>query len=154
MVLAVYRVGGAWGGCAWCVFPASGAAEIIGVGRALFPPLGLLLLSASSALRVPPGRRRPVAPAPSCPVFVLRVWSFLRAMYLGVELPPVGAPHTILLCVVICACAPYTGLVSGIPLALGFGVSWILLARCSSLHKLRSLSSASGSHVEELRHIG
>ena len=117
-------------------------------------PLGLLLPTSCSALRVPPRRRCPRDLAPSCFVFVLRVWSFLRAMYLGVEVSPVRAPHTILLPVVTCACAPYTGLVSGITLALGFGVSWILLARCSSLHELRSLSSVSGSHVEELRHIG
>ena len=87
-------------------------------------PLGLLLLSACSALWVPPGRRRPGAPAPSCPVFVSRVWSFLCTMYLGVEVPPVRAPHTTLLRVVTCACAAYTALVRGIPLALGFGVSW------------------------------
>ena len=53
-------------------------------------PLGLLLM-ACSALRVPSGCRRPGAPAPSCPVFVLRVWSFLRAMYVGVEATPVRA---------------------------------------------------------------
>ena len=56
--------------------------------------------------------------------------------------------------VVTCVCAPYTGLVGGIPLALGVGVSWILFARCSARHKWRSLSSVSSSHVEELRHIG
>ena len=47
--------------------------------------------------------------------------------------------HLILLRVVACACGSYMGLVSGIPLALGVSVSWILLARCSALHKLRSL---------------
>ena len=116
-------------------------------------PLGLLLM-ACSALRVPPGHRRPRAPAPLCPVVVLRVWSFLRATYVGVEAPPVRAPHTIPLRVVTCVCAPYTGLVAGIPLALGVGVSWILFARCSARHKWRSLSLVSSSHVEELRHIG
>ena len=40
---------------------------------------------------------------------------------LGVHLIP---------CAVTCACAPYTGLAGSIPLALGFGVSWVLLARC------------------------
>ena len=116
-------------------------------------PLGLLLM-ACSALRVPPGRRRPGAPAPSCPVFVLRVWSFLRATYVGVEAPPVRAPHTIPLRVVTCVCATYTGLVGGIPLALCVGVSWILFARCIARHKWPSLSSVSSSHVEQLRHIG
>ena len=116
-------------------------------------PLGLLLM-ACSALRVPPALRRPGAPAPSCPVFVLCVWSFLRATYVGVEAPPVCAPHTISLRVVTCVCAPYTGWVGGIPLALGVGVSWILFARCSARHKWRSLSSVSSSHVQELRHIG
>ena len=57
-------------------------------------PLGLLLLSDCSALQVPPGGSRPGAPAPSCPVFVLLAWSFLRAMYLGLEVPPMRAPHT------------------------------------------------------------
>ena len=116
-------------------------------------PLGLLLM-ACLALRVTPGRPRPGAPAPSCPVFVLRVWSFLSATYVGVEAPPVRAPHTIPLRVVICVGVPYTGLVGGIPLALCLCVSWILFARCNARHKWRSLSSVSSSHVEERRHIG
>ena len=33
LVRAVYHLGGAWGERAWCVFPASGAAEVIGVGQ-------------------------------------------------------------------------------------------------------------------------
>ena len=59
----------------------------------------------------------------------------------------------LILRVVTCACAAYTVLAGGIPLALGFGVSWVLLARCSPLHKLRSLCQASEpvsvSHVGE-----
>ena len=51
------------------------------------------------------------------------------------------------------ACVHLTGLVGGIPLALGVGVSGILFACCIAQHKLRSLSSVSGSHVEVLRHI-
>ena len=46
----------------------------------------------------------------------------------------------------------------GHPLALGFGVSWVLLIRCSPLHKVRALCPASEpvsvSHVGKLRHIG
>ena len=57
-------------------------------------------------------------------------------------------------CVLSHACVHHTGLVGGIPLALGVGVSWILFARCIARHKWRALSSVSSSHVEELRHIG
>ena len=57
-------------------------------------------------------------------------------------------------CVLSHACVHHTGLVGGIPLALGVGVSSILFARCSGRHKWRSFSSVSSSHVEELRHIG
>ena len=46
-----------------------------------------------------------------------------------------------------------TGLVGGIPLALGVGVSGILFACCFARYKWRSLSSVSSSHVEVLRHI-
>ena len=62
----------------------------------------------------------------------------------------------LILRVVTCACVPHTGLAGGIPLALGFGVSWVLPVHCSPLHKLRSLFQASElvSHVEELRHTG
>ena len=150
----MYRVGGAWGGV--CLVRAPGfRGHPDNRGRlGVVSPLGLLLISACSALRVPPWRRRSVAPAPSCPVFVLLVWSFLRAMYVGVEVPPVRAPHTVPLRVLTCVCAPYTGLVGGIPLALGVGGSWFLFARCSARHKRSSLSSVSSSHVEELRHIG
>ena len=115
-------------------------------------PLGLLL-TACSALRVPPGRRRPGAPAPSCPVFYCvcglscapRMWAWRHRLYV----------HLILYrCVLSHACVHHTGLVAGIPLALGVGVSCILFARCSARHKWRSLLSVSSSHVEELRHIG
>ena len=62
--------------------------------------------------------------------------------------------HLILYCCVLThACVHHTGLVGGIPLALGVGVSWILFARCIARHTGRSLSSVSSSHVEELRHI-
>ena len=57
-------------------------------------------------------------------------------------------------CVLSHACVHHTGLVGGIPLALGVSVSWILFARCIAGHKWRSLLSVSSSHVEELRHIG
>ena len=40
LVFAVYRVAGGWGWCAWRVPPASGAADTVGAGRALCPPLG------------------------------------------------------------------------------------------------------------------
>ena len=60
--------------------------------------------------------------------------------------------------VVTSGCAPYRALAGGIPLALGFVVSWVLLARCSPLHRLRSFCQASEavsvSHEEELRHTG
>ena len=56
-------------------------------------------------------------------------------------------------CVLPHACVHHTGLVGGIPLALGVGVSWILFACCIARHKWRSLWSVSSSHVEELRHI-
>ena len=51
------------------------------------------------------------------------------------------------------ACVHLTGLVGGIPLALGVGVSKILFACCIARYKWRSLSSVSSSHVEVLRHI-
>ena len=58
----------------------------------------------------------------------------------------------------VVTCAPYTGLAGGILLAPGLGVSWVLLAPCRPLHKLRSLCQASESvsvsHVEELRDTG
>ena len=57
-------------------------------------------------------------------------------------------------CVLSHACVHHTGLVGGIPLALGVGVSWNLFARCSARHKWNSLSSVSSCHVEELRHTG
>ena len=63
--------------------------------------------------------------------------------------------HPILYCRVLShACVHQTGLVGGIRLALGVGVSAILFARCIARHKWRSLSSVSSSHVEELRHMG
>ena len=104
------------------------------VGRTLSPLSGCCCCRRARRRRCsfPPGRRQPGAPAASCPVFVLRLWSFLRAMHLGVEVPLVCAPHT------ACChmrCAP--------PLFLGFSVSWVLLVRCSPLHKLRSLCQAS-----------
>ena len=39
LVFAVYRVGRAWGECAWCIFPApvAGAAAVVEVGWALSP---------------------------------------------------------------------------------------------------------------------
>ena len=115
-------------------------------------PLGRLLM-ACSALRVSPGRRRPGAPAPSCPVFALRVWSscvsriWVWRLRLYVHLPFFRR-------VLSHACVHLTGLVGGIPLALGVGVSGILFACCIARYKWRSLSSVSSSHVGVLRHIG
>ena len=62
----------------------------------------------------------------------------------------------LILRVVTCACVPHTGLAGGIPLALGFGVSWVLPVHCSPLTKLRSLFQAwePVSRVEELGHTG
>ena len=114
-------------------------------------PLGWLLM-ACSALRVSPGRRRPGAPAPSCSVFALRVWSscvsrmWVWRLRLYVHLPFFRR-------VLSHACVHLTGLVGGIPLALGVGVSGILFACCIARYKWRSLSSVSSSHVEVLRHI-
>ena len=54
LVFAVYCVGRAWGWCAWCVLLASGAAETIGAGRALCPPLGYCLWRARRC-GFPPG---------------------------------------------------------------------------------------------------
>ena len=51
------------------------------------------------------------------------------------------------------ACVHLTGLVGGIPLALGVGVSGILFACCIARYKWRTLLSVSSSHVEVLRHI-
>ena len=114
-------------------------------------PLGWLLM-ACSALRVSPGRRCPGAPAPSCPVFASRVWSscvpgmWVWRLRLYVHLP-------FFRCVLSHACVHLTGLVGGIPLPLGVGVSRILFACCIARHKWRSLSLVSSSHVEVLRHI-
>ena len=114
-------------------------------------PLGWLLM-ACSALRVSPGRRRPGAPAPSCVVFALRVWSscmprmWVWRLRLYVHLPFFRR-------VLSHACVHLTGLVGGIPLALGVGVSGILFACCIARYKWRSVSSVSSSHVEVLRHI-
>ena len=62
----------------------------------------------------------------------------------------------LMLRVVTCACVPHTGLAGGIPLALSFGVSWILPVHCSPLHKLCSFFQALGpvSHVGEVRNTG
>ena len=152
LVFAVYRVGGTWGWCAWCVLPASGAAETVGAGRALCPPLGCCRWRAWRC-GFPPGVVVPVlllhrvlclycVCGLSC---APRMWSWRHRLYV----------HLILYrCVLSHACVHLTGLVGGIPLALGVGVSWILFARCSARHKWSSLSSVSSSHVEELRHIG
>ena len=68
----------------------------------------------------------------------------------------------LMLRVVTCACVPHTGGAGGIPLVLGFGVSWVLSVHCSGACRfrrctsfaLRPLFQALGpvSHVEELRH--
>ena len=60
---------------------------------------------------------------------------------------------TLYRCVLPHACLHHTGLVGGIPLALGGGASRILFARCIARPKWRSLWSVSSSRVEELRHI-
>ena len=51
------------------------------------------------------------------------------------------------------ACVHLTGLVGGIPVALGVGVPGILFVCCIARYKWRSLSSVSSSHVEVLWHI-
>ena len=114
-------------------------------------PLGWLLI-ACSALRVSPGRRRPGAPAPSCPVFALRVWSSCVS-HLWVWRLRLYVHLLFFRRLLSHACVHLTGLVGGIPLALGVGVSGILFACCIARYKWCSLSSVSSSHLEVLRHI-
>ena len=127
----------------------------IGVGRALSPLLGCCCCPRARRCGFPPG----------VDVLVLLLHHVLCLCWVcGLSCVPCPWAWRYRLCVhlvlrvVTCACAPYTGLAGGIPLALGFGVSWVLLARCSPLHILRSLCQVSepmsGSHVEELRHKG
>ena len=153
LVRAVYRVGGAWGECAWCVFPALGAAEVIRVSQALSPLSGCCCCRRARRCGFPRG----------VVVLVLLLHHVLCLCCVsGLSCVPSTWAWRYRLCVhlilrvVTCACAPYTGLAGRIPLALGFSVSWVLLARCTPLHRLRSLCQGSEpvsvSHVEELRH--
>ena len=128
------------------------AAETVGAGWALCPPLGccrrrarrcgfplgvvvlVLLLHRVLCLYCVCG----LSCAP-------RMWAWRHRLYVHLILYRCVLPHV---------CVHHTGLVGGIPLALGAGVPWILFARCIARHKWRSLSSVRSSHVEELRHIG
>ena len=68
----------------------------------------------------------------------------------------------LMLRVVSCACVPHTGRAGGVPLVLGFGVSWVLSVHCSgacrsrryTFFELRLFFQVFGpvSHVEKLPH--
>ena len=157
LVCAVYRVVGAWGECAWCMFaaPVAGAAEVIGVGRALSP------LSGRCCCRR--ARRKRCGFPPGVVVLVLLLHHVLcLCCVCALSCVPCiwvlrcGMRVHLIWRVLTCACVPHTGLASGISLALGLGVSWVLPVNCSPLHKLRSLFQASEpvSHVESAKKKG